>query len=332
MIDLNDLQCFARICEAQSFTVAAERLGLPKSSVSRSLTRLERRLGVRLIERTTRSLTLTEAGELYLERCLRMLEEAEQADLVIGAMHAKPRGLLRVAASVPFARYVLAPTLGDFLVAYPDVRVELQLLGADPRPSDTAADIVIEPNPSEDSSMRATPLFKVRLAAYASPGYLAGRRSPETPADLREHHCIASICSKPGLPSGVSSWRLQRGTHWQVVRFEPRVTVADPTIAYQLALTGVGVALLNVHAARQDVEAERLTRLLPEWEFEPIQLYALHASRLSASPKVNAFLTFLRERFDDGGSGIKPMAKQQPASEPRRAEVSRRGRQAAAVD
>lgn len=332
MIDLNDLQCFARICEAQSFTVAAERLGLPKSSVSRALTRLERRLGVRLIERTTRSLMLTEAGELYLERCMRMLEEAEQADLAIGAMHAKPRGLLRVAASVPFTRFVLAPMLGEFLAAYPQVRVEMQLLGADARPGDTAADIVIHADPSEDSSLRATPLFTLRLAPYASPAYLAGRRLPQAPADLREHDCISSHCSKPGLPAGTSSWRLQRGASRQEVRFEPRVTAADPTIAHQLTLAGTGVALLTEHAARSDVEAGRLVRLLPQWEREPLQLYALHASRLSASPKVSAFLNFLRERVSDDGSGIKPGAGPHGTRSPRASDGVRRQRSAATVD
>jgi DNA-binding transcriptional LysR family regulator len=299
MIDLNELQCFVRVCEAQSFTVAAQRLGLPKSSVSRALTRLEQRLGVRLIERTTRSLMLTEAGELYLERCRRMLEEAEQADLAIGAMHAQPRGLLRLATSVPFARFVLAPMLGDFLATYPELRVEVQFLSADTRLSEATPDIVIGPEPGAESTMRATPLFEVRLALFASPTYLAGRRLPKVPGDLREHHCIAVHWSTPGLPADLSSWRLQRGATRQEVRFEPRVVVADPSIGYQLALAGSGIALIKPEGVRDEVEAGRLVRVLPDWEIEPLQLYALHASRLNASPKVAAFLGFLRERFSN---------------------------------
>ncbi len=300
MIDLNEMQCFAHICEARSFTVAAERLGLPKSSVSRALTRLEDRLGVRLIERTTRSLMLTEAGELYLERCRRMLEEAEQADLAIGAMHAQPRGLLRLATSVPFARFAIGPVLGEFLSAYPEVRVDLQFVGGENRVTDPAPDIVIGPHPSPDSTLRATPLFVIRLATYASPGYLEGRRMPKQPADLREHHCITAHCGGPGLPTGFASWRMRRGATRQEVSFEPRVTVADPSIGYQVALSGGGIAAIKPEAVRSDVEAGRLVRLLPDWELEPLQLYALHPSRLSASPKVNAFLTFLRERYGDG--------------------------------
>ncbi|MGG1947847.1 LysR family transcriptional regulator [Trinickia sp. NRRL B-1857] len=305
MIDLNELQVFVRICEAQSFTVAAERLGVPKSSVSRALSRLEKRLGVCLIERTTRSLMLTEAGELYLERCMRMLDEVELADLAIGAMHAEPRGLLRVATSVPFARFAIAPLLGDFLARYTQVRVQLQLLDSEYKVAEPAADITIRPDPSADPAMRATPLFQVRLALYASPAYLSGRRPPQTPADLRDHHCISSHCCTPGLPAGASSWRLRRGTSSQEIRFEPRVSVADPTIGYLLAMTGSGIALLNQYAARADVEAGRLVRLLPDWEIEPVQLYAMHASRLNASPKVSAFLGFLRARFDEADRGAK---------------------------
>lgn len=332
MIDLNELQFFVRICEAHSFTVAAERLGVPKSSVSRALSRLEARLGVRLIERTTRSLMLTEAGELYLERCMRMLEEAEQADLAIGAMHAQPRGLLRVATSVPFARFALAPVLGDFLARYPDVRVELQLLGGEYKTGDIAADIEIRPDPGADSTMRATPLFEVRLAVYASPAYLAGRRLPQTPADLREHHCIASHCCTPGLPAGMSSWRLRRGANVQEVQFEPRLSVADPTIGYLLAMSGSGVTLLNQHGARGDVESGRLVRLLPQWEVEPVQLYALHASRLNASPKISAFLGYLRERFADASGFRQPIRASKRPSGGLAGDAPRAARQAERIE
>lgn len=300
MIDLNELQFFVRICEARSVTSAAQRLGVPKSSVSRALTRLEKRLGVRLIERTTRSMALTEAGELYLERCMRMLDEAEAADLAIGALHVQPRGLLRVGTPVPFARFVLGPVLGDFLAAYPHIRLQIRLVSGEPLSSDGAHDIMIRPGPlEEDSSLHAKPIMKVRLAAYASPIYLAGRRIPEVPADLREHHCIAAQCGGPGLSAGSARWQLRRGTNRQEVRLEPRAIVADPAIAYQLALAGSGITLLNQRAVRADVDEGRLIRLLPDWEPEPVELYAVHASRLNASPKVRAFLTFLRERFDN---------------------------------
>ncbi len=307
MIDLNELQFFVSICEAQSFTVAARALGVPKSSVSRALSRLESRLGVRLVTRTTRSMTLTEAGVLYLERCRHLLDELEQADLLIGAMHAKPRGMLRVAASVPFTRFVLGPMLADFLAAYPEIRVHLQPLEGEGRSRAGRADIVIRPGPLEDSDLLARALMQIRLAIYASPAYLAGRCTPRTPADLREHHTIAAVCGEPGLPVDAALWRLRRGAASQEVKLAPRVIVADPTISYQLALTGGGIALLNQKATRADVEAGRLVRLLPDWEPEPVELFAVYGSRLNASPKVCAFLDFLRERFNDESGALGQM-------------------------
>ena len=121
MTNLNELQFFVQVSESQSFTKAAKRLGVPKSSVSRAILKLENRLGVRLVERTTRRVALTEVGELYLSRCRRVIDEAEQADLAVGAMQAKPRGTLRVGAPVAFARSILGPRMGEFLALYPQM-------------------------------------------------------------------------------------------------------------------------------------------------------------------------------------------------------------------
>src|SRR5438105_11040075 len=153
MIDLNELQFFVQVSKTQSFTLAAKRLGVPKSSVSRAILRLEDRLGVRLVERTTRSVSLTEVGEIYLDRCQRMLEEAEQAELLIDALQAKPHGTLRVGVPVAFGRSILGPILGDFLALYPEVRLHLQLLATESSPSERSFDLVIRPGPLEDSGL-----------------------------------------------------------------------------------------------------------------------------------------------------------------------------------
>jgi LysR family transcriptional regulator, transcriptional activator for dmlA len=297
MIDLNELQFFVRVSKAQSFTTAAKQLGVPKSSVSRAIARLESRLGVRLVERTTRTLALTEAGEIYLDRCQRVLEEAEQAELSIGALHAKPRGILRVGAPVTFTRFILAPILGKFLALYPELRLHLQLPGGGISPREKNLDIVIRPGPLEDSGLLVKPLMRIRLGAYASPKYLEIRSAPDSPADLRHQSCITATCGPHGEPGDSAIWRLRRGSDQQEVRVESRVSVPDPTINHQLALAGVGVALLSQSAARLDVEQGRLVRLLPDWEPEPVELHAVYPSPLNSSPKVRAFLQFLREHF-----------------------------------
>jgi DNA-binding transcriptional LysR family regulator len=259
--------------------------------------RLERRLGVRLIARTTRSVTLTEAGEIYLDRCQRVLEEAEQADLWIGALQANPRGTLRVGAPAPFARLILGPILGEFLSLYPEVRLHLQLLAGETSPRERGLDVLIRPGPLEDSGLLVKPLMRIRLGAYASPLYLENRTIPDSPAALRQHSCITTSCGVLGEPADSALWRLRRGSQLKEVRVEARVSVPDPMINYQLAVAGVGIALLSQSVTRADIEQGRLVRLLPDWEPEPVELHALYPSRLSASPKVRAFLQFLRENF-----------------------------------
>jgi len=300
MMNLNELQFFVQVSQTQSFTKAAKRLGVPKSSVSRAILRLENRLGVRLVERTTRKVALTEVGELYLNRCQRVMNEAEQADLAVGALQARPRGMLRVGAPVAFARSILGPTMGEFLKLYPELRVQLQLLNGDETAREGTLDVVVRAGLPEDSGLLVKPLMQVRLGAYASPGYLANRKAPDSPADLLELSCITTTCDTVGEPGDFTTWRLRRGGELKAIRVEARVSVPDPTINHQLALAGAGVALLAQSVVHADVQEGRLIRVLPEWEPDPVELYALYPSRLDSSPKVRVFLQFLRDRFGAG--------------------------------
>jgi DNA-binding transcriptional LysR family regulator len=302
MTDLNELQFFVQVAKARSFTRAARKMGVPKSSVSRAIGRLETRLGVRLVERTTRSVALTEAGALYLNHCQRMMEEAEQADLAMGSLLAKPRGRLWVAAPLPYIRFELAPLLGDFLAEYPDLRVSLEALSLEKITREGTPDVMIWPGPLQDSGLLMKPLAEVRLGVYASPPYLervasAGRLPITVPADLLGHSCIASGCGTHGEPMNDPVWKLSRGAEVKEVRVEARIAVPDPSIVHQLAVAGVGVGVLGHSMTRADVEAGRLVRVLPEWELEPMLLHALYPTRLSSSPKVRAFLDFLSTRM-----------------------------------
>ena len=297
--DLNELHFFVQVAKAKSFTVAAKRLSVPKSSVSRAIGRMEKRLGVQLIERTTRSVSLTEVGKLYLTHCRRVMEEAEQADLAVGAMLAKPRGKLRVGAPVAFARFVLGPLMNEFLTMYPELQVHIELLHAGDRSREESLDMVVRAGPVEDSSWLVKPLMHVRLGLYASPAFLKQHKRPNSPAELQGVSCIASSCGPLGEPEELATWRLTRnGEVWEVGVLA-RVSVPDPSVHRQLALAGIGVAALGQAEVVTDLKERRLVRVLPEWEPEPIELYALYPSRLSASPKVRALLEYLRERCDD---------------------------------
>jgi DNA-binding transcriptional LysR family regulator len=225
------------------------------------------------------------------------MEEAEQADLAVGALQAKPRGRLRVGAPVAFARSIMGPSMGDFLAMYPELRMHLQLLNGDESPRAGSLDVIVRAGPLEDSGLLVKPLMRIRLGAYASPAYLKRRKIPDSPAGLMQQSCITMTCGTFGEPGDFAVWRLRRGGELREVRVDARVSVPDPTISHQLALAGTGVALLAQSVMRADVEQGRLVRLLPEWEPEPVELHALYPSQLNSSPKVRVFLQFLRERF-----------------------------------
>jgi len=295
VIDLNELQFFAQLGRAQSFTLAARQLGTQKSAVSRALVNLETRLGVRLVERTTRRVALTEAGELFLEKCLRVLEEAEQADLAINMIHSKPKGRLRVGAPAAFVRFVLAPLLGDFLREYPEVKLSLQMIQGPPMPNEAGLDIAIRQGPLDDSAMRFMPLKKISLGLYASAGYVAANGAPETPAGLSSHRFIITNCGSHGEPAEFAKLSLRRGALTETVRVEAHICLTDPSLNLQLALSDAGIALLSQSLSRPSVTEGRLVRILPDWEPEPVELFALYASRLSSSPKVRAFLDYIRQ-------------------------------------
>ena len=296
MTDLNELQYFVHVSQAQSFTEAAKRLNVPKSSVSRAVTRLERRLGIRLMARTTRTVGLTEAGEVYLRHCKRILDEAEEADLAIGGMVGAPRGTLRVAAPVAFARGILAPVLSSFLHRYPELRLQLELLNTNRAYRDGHIDVIIHPGPLADSGLLVTPIMRIHLGLFASPGYIAKHAAPQAPADLCQHACVSTSCGTAGERFNGALWRLRNGSEVREIRINSRAAMPDPSMNYELACAGVGIAILNCAAVAKDVEQGRLVPVLPDWQPDAVELHALYSERLSTSPKVRVFIEFLRQR------------------------------------
>ncbi|QEE28795.1 LysR family transcriptional regulator [Terriglobus albidus] len=293
MLDLNGMQIFAEVAKQASFTTAAKALGLPKSTVSRSLANLEDRLGVQLLERTTRNVRLTDAGEIYLERCRRMLDEAEDADLVMNSLRGTPRGRLRIGAPIAFIRFSLGPQLPSFLAKFPEMSVSLHILNGSGQSRENALDIAIRSGDLEDSELIVKPLKTIRLGIYASPFYLKKQARAHHPSDLRGMSCITTTCGALGSAADGTLWRLKRGAEVQDVRVESRIAVPDPFLNYELALHGLGLAQLSQALVKEHVEAKRLIRVLPEWEPDTVRLRALYSARLSASPKLRAFLSFL---------------------------------------
>jgi DNA-binding transcriptional LysR family regulator len=291
--NLNELHYFTMVARARSFTSAAGRLNLPKSTISRAIQSLEQRLNIQLLQRTTRSVRLTEAGQIYLAHCEKVMEEIELADGAIGAMMASPKGTLRIGAPVAFARFLLEPLMHEFLLMYPQLQISIELLQAKERQSYEHCDLVVRAGPLEDSDWLVKHLMRVRLGLYTSTSLLSRNRRPQSPADLSQYPCIVSSCGAPGEVAGQTTWRLRREKEVREVRVAARLSIPDPAVHHQLALKGLGIAMLAQTEVVSDLKERRLVRVLAGWEPEPIDLYALHPARLAASPKLRVLLDFL---------------------------------------
>jgi DNA-binding transcriptional LysR family regulator len=320
LIDLNELQYFVEVCKEQSFTLAAKRLEVPKSNISRAVLRLEERLGIRLLERTTRRVMLTEVGELYLEGCQRVLEQVQDVDVLIDELQARPRGRLRVGIHVGFFQLFSPPLLLKFLRKYRDLRLQFLTHSAANPSMDRSVDVSILTGPLDDSGLMVKSIVRMQLGTYASPRYLKGREAPTRPADLRQHCCI----SKSGMSGDHGTgaiWRYRRAAAVEEVRIESLVSLPDPKTLYQLAIDGLGVALLPDSLAQIDVARGHLVRLLPSWQPDPVELFAVYPSRLSYSPKVRAFVQFLQEHLATESFPTKEdRATKRSAGGPRRGE------------
>ncbi len=236
---LEDMEIFARVVEAESFTGAAERLGLAKSLVSRRLSRLEERLGTRLIARTTRRLALTEAGRAFYERARRLLEETAEAEATAMATAADLRGRLRIAAPMSFGQIHLAPAVGRFLADHPAVEIDVDL-------NDRYVDLVgegyalaIRIGRLKDSSLVTRKLAPARMVLCASPAYIARRGRPKAPTDLYGHDCLLYTSRVAG-----DVWRFRSGGKTTTPQIRARISANNGDFLARAAIDGLGIALL----------------------------------------------------------------------------------------
>ena len=292
MTNLNEIHYFLHVADAGGFTAAAQMLGVPKSTVSRGIARLEQRLGIRLLERTTRRMSLTEAGEVYLEHCRQALDEVRQAEMVIGTMRGTPRGRLRVGAPILFSRTCLAPLVPEFLERFPDVQLHLLLGEEDSNLIESNLDLQIRTGPVEDSEMFVRLLGQVQYGIYASSDYLETIGRPVSPGDLVAHECLTF--KENGADA---TWVLRSGSEQAEIRPKPRFSSADSIILRQMALAGIGVTIIPCWIAAPYTCSGELVRLLPEWEPTPLNVSAVYPSPLNLAPNARAFVEFLIERL-----------------------------------
>jgi DNA-binding transcriptional LysR family regulator len=288
--DLNEMLVFARVVQSGSFTAAARELQMPKSTVSRKVTDLEERLGVRLLQRTTRTLGLTDEGRTYYDFSARILGEVDEAENAVGRLRGSPRGLLRVTTPLNFD--FMGAILADFVKKHTEVT--LDVVATDRRVGlvEEGFDVAIRAGTLADSTLVARPLATVRRIVVVSPEYMKKRGRPRQPADLAEHDALVF-----GSGESPTTWRLQKGTTSVDVVVKPRIVMNDFDVLHDAALAGVGVAMLPVFRCCAGVRERRLERLLKDWCSPAATLYAVYPTARLLSPKVKAFVEHLQERF-----------------------------------
>lgn len=306
MQDLNDMVIFARVVEAKSFSEAARRMQTSKSRVSKAVAKLERTLGARLINRSTRGLSLTEVGAAYYEHCNRIVEEAEQAERVVSHHHSEPRGVLKVTTSVAFGTLHVAPALPAFLAKYPDLRIDMTIIDRVVDLVEEGFDVGIRITREPDLNLVARKIAPVRRVVCATPEYFARRGTPKTPDDLANHNCLHYTAF-----SRTSQWRLQGPQKEIVVPVAGSLRINDDEALSQAVIAGLGVALLPTFIIGKDLQAGRLQAVLTDYMPLEQYVYAVHLPNLHLPPKVRAFIDFLQARFGplpywDRITGLRP--------------------------
>jgi len=295
----NDLLLFARVVEEGSFSRAAEKLGIPVSTASRGITRLEKSLGERLLLRTTRKLTVTELGLAVAEQARQVLLAAAAAAAVANSRQLKPSGLLRITMASDLG--LLASFVAEFLATYPAITAEIDmsvrivdLIGEN---FDIALRVGIAPM-KDDARVAARPVLQLRAGLYASPTYLKRRGAPRDPEALFNHDAVHGL-TRSGEPL---RWSLQRaGVRWEGVP-TARATTNSPELVLRLAAEGTGIVLAVHGSADPYVKSGQLLRVLPEWDVPPATLWAVFPGRRLMPAKTRVFLDALQARFGNSSA------------------------------
>lgn len=293
MSGADDLSFFNLLARQPSLAAAAQQLDVTPPAVSRRLAALEHRLGVRLLNRTTRRLSLTPEGERYLEDGEQILREIDQLERTLGASRATPRGLLRINATFGFGRRHLAPAISEFARRYPDIEVILQLTDRPLDLTEHAMDIGIRFGPPPDARVLARRIADNRRLPCAAPSYLAARGLPGSPRELLEHDCIVIRENRTAF----NHWQLTDGQQQLTVKVRGRLATNHGEVAVDWALAGHGIILRSEWDIAGELESGRLQGILAPWTGVSADIHAIYPQRHHLSAKVRVFIDFLADRF-----------------------------------
>lgn len=283
-MDLNESAVFVKVVQAGSFSAAARQLGLPTSTVSTRVSRLERRLGVTLLQRTTRRLNLTELGELYFQHAAQGLGQMLEAEAAVTASSGEPRGRLRVTAPADFGDTVLVCLLERLREAYPQVSVDLLLTDSYLDLVAEGVDVAIRAGELRDSTLIAKRVGIACWALFASPDYLEGSPPLASPAGLRRHRCLQFTSF------GKEQWNLSNRKSDVTVPMEGNLIVNDLGVIRLMTLDGQGIGLLPTYICREDVQAGKLIRVLPKWQARADPVHLVYPRQRFVPPKLRVFV------------------------------------------
>ncbi len=293
---LTEMEAFAMVVDQGGFTDAAKKMGISKSAVSKHISSLEARLGARLLNRTTRRVSPTEIGIAYYQRARRVINDAGEADALVTAMQSAPSGLLRLCVATDFGANVLSPILGDFLLEYPDITVNMALNNRHVDLIAEGFDLAIRIGEMEDSSLRARKLAQSSNRIIASPSYFQKYGRPLRIEDLHDHRLLHYAHQD----TNGASWKITAPSGERcVIRAAGWLTVNDGQSLMNAALSGLGIAYLPYFLCAQALKDGLVQEAMPDLPIEAMGVYAVYPPGRFTQPKVRAFIDFLARRFSD---------------------------------
>ncbi|MFM0511496.1 LysR family transcriptional regulator [Paraburkholderia sp. RL17-373-BIF-A] len=295
---VSDLEFFVKLVKHGSLSALARDIGVTPPAVSARLAQMERRLGVRLLNRTTRRLSMTHEGEQYLTTGSKLLSALQELDRTISSSRATPKGLLRVNATFGFGRRHIAPAIAAFHRQYPDVEVQLELTDRPLNLAEAAFDVGVRFGEIPDSRLIARKVATNRRMVCASPIYVRAKGEPDTPRDLQRHQCI--VLRENDTAYG--TWHFSKGKRHETVKVHGVLSSNDGEATLVWALDGQGILMRSEWDATTYLQSGRLKQLLPDWSLPPADIYAVYPERLNLTAKVTAFVEFL-EGFLGKGPG-----------------------------
>jgi DNA-binding transcriptional LysR family regulator len=289
---LNGVSVLAAVVESGSFARAADALGLSPSGVSRAIARLESRIGVRLLDRTTRSLRLSDDGARFYEQVIPLLGGIEEAAITVAGAAQAVRGRLRVNVDPYFSRLVLGPRIGAFLDRYPDINIEIMTRNEIGDLVADGMDVAVRFGEMPPTALIARQLFRTQVITVAAPAYIQRHGRPKTPADLSKHLCIQYQDPLTGRPF---EWEFRRGRRVVPVETRGRILVNDAGTTLATCLAGLGIAQIFSIGVKEHLASGALVNLFPDWPDETFPLHVFYPSRLHLPAKVRAFIDFCAE-------------------------------------